>query len=55
MEMEVDETGEGDEGCEGTRRSLVSLEFLTQDADPSGTTLLDAHNRFNELSRLAML
>ena len=39
----------------GTQRALVALEFLNQDADPSGTTLVDSCNEFNELSRLAML
>ena len=39
----------------GTQRALGALEFLTQDAEPSGTTLIDTRNGFNELSRLAML
>ena len=39
----------------GTLRSLGALEFLTQDAEPIGVTLVDARNGFNELSRLAML
>ena len=55
LEMEVEETGEGEEGGEGTQRALGALEFLTHDADPSGTTLVGARNGFNELSRLAML
>ena len=38
-----------------TLRALVALEFLTQDADPSGTTLVDACNGFNKMSRLAMM
>ena len=38
-----------------TQQALEALEFLTQDAEPSGTTLVDARNGFNELSRLAML
>ena len=42
-------------GGYGNTRELGSLEFLTQDADPSGTTIVDACNGFNELSRLAML
>ena len=33
----------------------VFYQFLTQEAEPSGTTLVDARNGFNELSRLAML
>ena len=55
LEMEVEDTGEGEEGSEGTQRALGALEFLTQDADPSGTTLVDARNGFNNLSRLEML
>ena len=38
-----------------TQRALGALEFITQDADPSGTMLVDACNGFNKLSRLAML
>ena len=34
---------------------MEALEFLTQEAYPSGTTLVDARKGFNELSRLAML
>ena len=55
MEVEGDGWSEGEEGCRGTQRALEALEFLTQYAEPSGTTLVDAHNGFNELSRLAML
>ena len=57
LEMEVEEEGasEGEEEGGGTQRALEALEFLTQEADPSGTTLVDARNGFNELSRLAML
>ena len=47
--------GEGEEGGVGTQRALGALEFLTQDADPSGTTLVDARNGFNELRRLEIL
>ena len=53
--MEAEEIGEGDEGGEGNRRTLEALEFLTQDAEPSGKTLVDARNGFNKLSRLAIL
>ena len=55
--MEVEETGkvDGKEGGEGTQRALVSLELLTQEYEPRGTTLVDAHNGFNDLSRLAIL
>ena len=55
MEVEVDRGIEGEEGGGGTQRSLEALEFLNQDAEPIGTTLVDAHNDSNELSRLAML
>ena len=55
MEVEGDGVSEGEEGGGGTQRALEALEFLTQDAEPSGTTLVDARNGFNELSRLAML
>ena len=57
--MEVEEGGgvEGEcgEGVDGNKRALGALEFLTQDVDPSGTTIVDARNCFNKLSRLVML
>ena len=55
MEGVEDKESEGEEGGGGTQRALEALEFLTQDAEPSGTTLVDARNGFNELSRLVML
>ena len=55
MQAEEDEGREGEEGGGGNQRALGALEFLTQEAEPSGTTLFDARNGFNELSRLAML
>ena len=55
MEVEEVEGCKGKEGGGGTLRALEAFEFLTQEAEPSGTTLVDAHNGFNELSRLAML
>ena len=55
MEVEEDMGREGGEEAGGTERALEDLEFLTQEADPSGTTLVDARNRLNELSCLAML
>ena len=55
MEAEVDRGSEGEEGGGGNQRALEALEFLNQEADPSGTTLVDARNGFSELSRLAML
>ena len=55
LEMELEEEGEGEEESDGDLMELVALEFLTQDAEPSETTLIDARNGFNDLSRLAML
>ena len=53
--MKLEAKCKGEEGGEGTPRELRALEFLTQDAETSGTTLVDAHNGFKELIRLAML
>ena len=53
--MEEGAKGKGGEGGEGTLKALGSLEFLTHDAEPIGTTLVDSCNGFNELSSLAML
>ena len=39
----------------GTLRALGALDLITQYTEPSGTTLVDARNGFNELSRLTML
>ena len=47
--------GDGEDKGDGTLRALGALDFLTQDADLRGTTLVDARNGFNEMSRLAML
>ena len=55
MEVEDDEGSEGEDGGGGTHRALEALELLTQEAEPSGTTLVDAYNGFNKLSRLEML
>ena len=55
MYIEEDRGSKGEEGGDGTQRALEALEFLTQDAEPSGNTLVDARTGFNELSRLAML
>ena len=52
---EGDGGSEGEEGGGGTQRALEALEFLTQDAEPSGEPFVDARNGFNELIRLAML
>ena len=55
MEVEEDRGSEGEEEGGGTQRALGALDFLTQEAEPSGTILVDARNGFNELSRLTML
>ena len=55
MEVEGDMGSEGEDEGGGTQQELEALELLTQDAEPSGTMLVDACNGFNELSRLAML
>ena len=53
--MVVDGEGEGEGVGTGTLRALGSIDFLTQDANPSGTTLVDARNGFNKMSRLEMM
>ena len=59
LEMEIKLGGgnvtKGEEGGDGNLRSQGDLEFLTQDKEPSGTTPIDARNRFNELIHLEML
>ena len=55
IEVEEDRGGEGKEVGARTQGALGSLEFLTQDAEPSGITIVDACNGFNKLRRLAML
>ena len=52
---EDDGAGEVKEEVMGTLQAKGSLDFLTQDVELSGTTLVDDRNGFNELSRLAML
>ena len=53
LSMEIEEK-EGFDG-DGTQRALGDRELLTQDAEPSRKTLIEAHNGFNELIRLAIL
>ena len=57
--MEVNGEGEGDgkdeEEGDGVQGALGDLEFLTQDSETSGTTLVHARNGFNKLIRLAMM
>ena len=55
MEVEEDRDGKGEEGGGGTQRALGALVFLTKDAEPIGTTLVDERNGFNKMSRLAIL
>ena len=55
MEGEEERESEVEEGCGGTQWALEALDFFTQEADPSGTTLVDVRNGFDKLSRLAML
>ena len=43
------------EECGETQRALGALEFLTQNTEPSGITLVDACNGFNELIGLVIL
>ena len=58
LNMQFEEAGGGmvevKEGVEGSIRALVALEFLTQDAEPSRTMLVDVRNGFNKLIRLEM-
>ena len=42
MEVEENRASEVEVGCDRTQRDLGALEFLTQDAEPSRTTLVDA-------------
>ena len=55
MEVEEDRGSEVKEGGDRTQRALGALEFITQDAEPSRTMLVKAHNGFNDLSCLTML
>ena len=54
---EVDEDTGSKEGTEGgvVQRALRALVLPTQEAELSGTMLVDARNGFNKLSRLKML
>ena len=55
LEMEVEETGKGEEEGYDIQMALGALEFITQDEEPSGKTLFDAHNGFSDMSRLKMM
>ena len=54
QEMEVEEGREDlmeeEEEGDGTQRALGALDLLTKDSDPSVTTIVDAHNGFNDMS-----
>ena len=51
---EYDAKAEG-EGIGGSLLALEAKGLLTPDEEPSGTTLADAYNGFNELSRLKII
>ena len=53
LEVEVEE--EGEEEGDFTLRELGDIEFMNQEVEPSGTTLVVTPNGFKELSRLTML
>ena len=57
MEIEVEggNVVEVEEGGVVNLRALGTLELLTQDEEPSRTTLVDSHNGFNKLILLEML
>ena len=55
MEVEEERDSKGGEEGGGSKYALEDLEFLTQEEEPSGTTPIDACNRFNDMSRLVML
>ena len=59
LQIEIEEVGEvdgeGKEEVDWTLRALGDLEFLTQDAELSGKSLIDSRNGLNDLSRLSML
>ena len=54
-EGEREGEGKGEDGGDGNQRALGDLDLITQEADPRGTTLVDACNGFNEMSCLEML
>ena len=55
VEVEQEDAEAEEEGLGRALMSLESTEILTHDADPGGTTLVNARNGFNNLSRLVML
>ena len=55
IEVEEDRGRKGEEEGGGTQRALGAFEFVTQKSEQSLTTLVDARNGFNDLSRLAIM
>ena len=55
LEMEEDKDSKGGEVVSVNLRALRAIEFLTQDAEPSGPILAGAHKGFNKLSHLEIL
>ena len=55
MEVEGERGSKGEKEGGETQQALEALEFLTQESEMSRTTIIDARNGLNELSRLAML
>ena len=56
--VEAEEDGKKAEGGGRLGEGKLALEaigFLTQDLEPSGTTLIDARNGFNNMSLLAII
>ena len=53
--MEREEEGEGEGEGEYTPRALGATGFLTQEAEPIRTIIVDACNRFNKLSYLEII
>ena len=55
LRMEVKEEVEGEEKGDGNLRAQGSIESRNQEAEPSGTTIVDVRNGFNKMSRLEIL
>ena len=53
--MKFKEEGEGEEGGNGNLGALGAIEFLNQEVETIRTSIVDAHNGFNKLNRLAIL
>ena len=46
---------EGEGGGGGVLLDLGAIGILIQEADPGGTAIIDGHNGFNDLIRLAIM